>query len=62
MEQNKKHLTLKDFDIRFDPNDNTLLSSKMSDNNGNVNLFRLIIDPNAPLIRQRIGNNERTIF
>jgi hypothetical protein len=62
MEQNKKHLTLKDFDIRFDPNDNTLLSSKVSDNNGNVNLFRLIIDPNAPLIRQRIGNNERTIF
>jgi hypothetical protein len=62
MEQNKKHLTLKDFNIIFDPNDNTLLSSKMSDNNGNVNLFRLIIDPNAPLIRQRIGNNERTIF
>ena len=62
MEQNKKHLTLKDFDIKFDPNDNTLLSSKVSDNNGNVNLFRLIIDPNAPLIRQRIGNNERTIF
>lgn len=62
MEQNKKHLTLKDFDIRFDPNDNTLLSSKVSDNNGNVNLFRLIIDPNAPLIRQRTGNNERTIF
>lgn len=62
MEQNKKHLTLKDFDIRFDPNDNTLLSSKVSDNNGNINLFRLIIDPNAPLIRQRIGNNERTIF
>lgn len=62
MEQNKKHLTLKDFNIIFDPNDNTLLSNKMSDNNGNVNLFRLIIDPNAPLIRQRIGNNERTIF
>jgi hypothetical protein len=62
MEQNKKHLTLKDFNIIFDPNDNTLLSSKVSDNNGNVNLFRLIIDPNAPLIRQRIGNNERTIF
>ena len=62
MEQNKKHLTLKDFNIIFDPNDNTLLSSKMSDNNGNVNLFRLIVDPNAPLIRQRIGNNERTIF
>ena len=62
MEQNKKHLTLKNFNIIFDPNDNTLLSSKMSDNNGNVNLFRLIIDPNAPLIRQRIGNNERTIF
>jgi hypothetical protein len=62
MDQNKKHLTLKDFNIIFDPNDNTLLSSKMSDNNGNVNLFRLIIDPNAPLIRQRIGNNERTIF
>ena len=62
MEQNKKHLTLKDFNIIFDPNDNALLSSKMSDNNGNVNLFRLIIDPNAPLIRQRIGNNERTIF
>ena len=62
MEQNKKHLTLKDFDIRFDPNDNALLSSKVSDNNGNVNLFRLIIDPNAPLIRQRTGNNERTIF
>lgn len=62
MEQNKKHLTLKDFNIIFDPNDNTLLSSKMSDNNGNINLFRLIIDPNAPLIRQRIGNNERTIF
>ena len=44
MEQNKKHLTLKDFDIRFDPNDNTLLSSKVSDNNGNVNLFRFIKD------------------
>lgn len=44
--------------IKFDPNDNTLLSSRLIDDNGNVNNFRIIIDKDAPFIGQRIYQND----
>jgi hypothetical protein len=62
MEQGKRKFTLKDLPIKFDPNDNTFISSKLADDNGNVSLFKLIIDPNEPFIRQRINDNERIIY
>jgi hypothetical protein len=55
MEQNKKHLTLKDFNNGIN---NALFSSLLGDGKGNYNLFRIIIDPNAPILTQRIYNND----
>lgn len=40
------------------PNDNTLWTSRLQDDNGNVNLFRIIIDKDAPLLTQRIITND----
>ena len=53
MEQNKKHLTLKDL---FNTSDlqNTLFASLLGDNNGNYNVFRVVRGGNAPLLTQRI--------
>ena len=47
-----------DVTYKFDPNDNTFLSTRLTDNNGNTSLFRLIVDPNAPFIEQRIYAND----
>ena len=38
----------------FDPNDKNFLTSLLADNNGNSNMLRLVMDKNAPTIRQRI--------
>lgn len=62
MEQGKRKFTLKDLPIKFDPNDNTFISSKLADDNGNVSLFKLIVDPKGPFIRQRTNDNERIIY
>lgn len=40
--------------ITFNPNDITLLSSLLSDGNGNYNSLRFVMDKNAPTIKQRI--------
>lgn len=40
--------------VVYNPNDNTVFSSRLEDNNGNVNLFRIIYDKNEPMLRQRI--------
>ena len=61
MEQ-KKNLTLKEMLAMINPNDNTVLSSKLQDDNGNISLFKMLIDPNEPFVRQRIGNYERVIY
>jgi hypothetical protein len=65
MEKEKKKSYLADLlglpegaEVKFDPNDNTLLSSKIIDDNGNTNLFRIIIDKDAPFIGQRIYQND----
>jgi hypothetical protein len=57
MEQGKRK-SLKDFKITFNPNDNTFLSSLLGDGQGNYNLFRMIVDPQAPEISQRIYTND----
>ena len=38
----------------YNSNDNTVFSSRLEDDNGNVNLFRIIVDKNAPEVTQRI--------
>ena len=40
--------------VVYEPDNNVFLSSKLTDNNGNVNLFKMIVDRDAPDIRQRI--------
>jgi len=40
--------------FNFDPNNNILLQSLLTDNNGNQNILKFTLDKNAPLIRQRI--------
>jgi hypothetical protein len=62
MEQGKRKLTLKDIIMGFNPDSNAVLISNMQDDNGNASLFKLIIDPNEPFIRQKVGNYERTFF
>ena len=57
MEKGKKNLfdyLLPEVNVVLNPNDNTFLTSKLQDDNGNVNLFRLIVDKNAPELTQRI--------
>lgn len=57
MEKGKKNLfanLLPGVNVVLNPNDNTFLSSKLQDDNGNVNLFRLIVDKDAPELTQRI--------
>ena len=44
--------------VVFDTNNNTLLASKLIDDNGNQNIFRIIVDKNAPDITQRIYAND----
>ena len=44
--------------IVYNPNDNALLTSKLQDDNGNVNLFKMIVDKNAPDLEQRIITND----
>ena len=58
MEQNKKHLTLKDL---FNTSDlqKTLFASLLGDNNGNYNVFRVVRGGNAPLLTQRIYGNDK---
>ena len=51
-----------DAELRFDPKDNTLLSSRLVDDNGNVNVFGIIVDKNAPFLRQRVNGNERILY
>lgn len=53
-----KRKSLKDLKIVFNPNDNTFLSSLLGDGQGNYNLFRMIVDPKAPEITQRIYTND----
>ena len=38
----------------FDPNNNVLLQSLLTDNSGNQNVLRFTFDKNAPTVRQRI--------
>lgn len=40
--------------FNFDPNNNVLLQSLLTDNNGNQNVLRFTFDKNAPTVRQRI--------
>ena len=40
--------------FNFDPNNNVLLQSLLTDNNGNQNILKLTFDKNAPTIKQRI--------
>lgn len=40
--------------LNFDPNNNVLLQSLLTDNNGNQNVLRFTFDKNAPTVRQRI--------
>lgn len=40
--------------VVYNSNDNTVFSSRLEDDNGNVNLFRIIVDKNAPEVTQRI--------
>lgn len=57
MEKGRKNLfanLLPGVNVVLNPNDNTFLSSKLQDDNGNVNLFRLIVDKDAPELTQRI--------
>lgn len=56
MEKGKKKLTLKDF---TNVSKNTLFASLLGDDMGNYNLFRVINDPNAPLLTQRIYSNDQ---
>lgn len=62
MEQKKsKPKTLKDMKITFYPYSNEIFSSLLGDEQGNYNLFRLILDKNAPEITQRIYANDDRI-
>ena len=57
MEKGRKNLfanLLPGVNLVLNPNDNTFLSSKLQDDNGNVNLFRIVVDKNAPELTQRI--------
>lgn len=54
MEQQKK--TLKDIVWEYNPNSNVLYSSKLTDNQGNVNLFKMIVDKDQPFLQQKVGN------
>lgn len=56
--EEKKKKSLKDLKIVFNPSDNTFFSSLLGDGQGNYNLFRMIIDPKAPDITQRIYDND----
>lgn len=56
----KKHLTLKDVRIVFDPQSTDVFSSLLGDGQGNYNLFKMIIDPKEPEITQRIYANDYT--
>lgn len=58
MEQNKKHLTLKDL-FKTSDLQNTLFASLLGDNNGNYNVFRVVRGGNAPLLTQRIYENDK---
>jgi hypothetical protein len=40
--------------VVYNPNDNTVFSSRLEDDNGNVNLFKMIVDEKAPELTQRI--------
>jgi len=40
--------------IVYNPKDNVFLSSKLQDDNGNINLFKMIVDEKAPELTQRI--------
>lgn len=53
MEQEKKHLTLKDL-FKTSDLQNTLFASLLGDDNGNYNVFRIIRGGNTPLLTQRI--------
>ena len=58
MEQKKrKNLTLKDLISKEDMK-KTFFASLLGDDNGNYNLFRFIVDKNAPEITQRIYEND----
>jgi hypothetical protein len=55
--EKRKSLTLKEL-ISNEEMKKTLFASLLGDNNGNYNLFRLVIDPKAPEITQRIYAND----
>ena len=53
MEQEKRKFTLKDL-LEMKKADNVIFSSLFGDNNDNYNLFRIVREPNAPVLTQRI--------
>ena len=57
MEQGKKKLSLTDL-LSGTELKKSLFASLLGDGNGNYNLFRIVIDPNAPEIKQRIYTND----
>ena len=57
MEQGKRKLTLKDL-LSGEELKKSLFASLLGDGNGNYNLFRIVVDPKAPEIKQRIYSND----
>jgi len=44
--------------IEFNPNSKALLISRLLDDNGNENIFKIIVDKKEPEIKQRIYTND----
>ena len=59
---NKNNNKEKNIKYVFNPDSNDFITSTLSDGNGNINLFRMIIDPKAPDLTQRIYTNARSSY